>query len=206
VGRRLLITSDPDGREGKWEVAYKRSADGGDTWGPERWLTPGVDLFRLGTAVCLRAGAVLGSTLHVVWGSKTLVTPTPAGIHTWGKICYQRSTDGGATWGEPRRITAVNAPNGWATHAKICASGATVQLAWTVAPDGQDQPRAAFYLNSPDGGLSWGAPERLTSATDGECWVEAVGGTESYAVVLIRKDDKLYWRRRDLDADEGGRR
>jgi len=36
--------------------------------------------------------------------------------------------------------------------------------------------------------------------------VEAVGGTESYAVVLIRKDDKLCWRWRDLDADEGGRR
>ena len=28
------------------------------------------------------------------------------------------SDDHGRTWSEPRRITFVNAPNGWATHAK----------------------------------------------------------------------------------------
>ena len=72
----------PYSRAGKWEVTYKRSADGGDTWGPERRLTPGVDLFRMGTAVS-------GSTHHVVWGSRRLVTPTPAGTHTWGEI-YSR--------------------------------------------------------------------------------------------------------------------
>jgi hypothetical protein len=292
----------PDSRDGKWEIYYRRSDDKGTTWGPERRLTSGVNLFRLGTAVS-------GSTIHLVWGSNSLVRPTPAGTHTWGEICYKRSIDGGDTWGPdlrltqpeasamrpaiaasgkyvhvtwfdrrdskkdwdwkvyykrstdagatwgpdirmsntpthtrhpqivaltqgrvcctwedgqffdggqwlgdpglyvslsanngqtwstPRRITFVNAQHGWATHAKAFAFGPRIHLAWTDAPEGTDRPRAAYYMTSPDAGLTWGTPERLTSASDGESWVQAVTGTESYAVVVISRSDRLLYRR-----------
>lgn len=89
----------PDSRDGSWELYYKRSVDGGESWGPDTRLTHGVDLFRLGTAIS-------GSTVHVVWGTKRLVVKTPGGTHTWGEIYYKRSSDAGVTW-EPdvRRTT-----------------------------------------------------------------------------------------------------
>ena len=294
----------PDSRNGTWEVYYKRSTDGGDTWAEDVRLTPGVDLFRMGTAIS-------GATLHVAWASRSLVVPTPAGTHTWGEIYYKRSTDDGATWGpdvrltvpdssamrpsiaavgenvhliwfdqrdktglldwriytkrsvdggatwepdvelrgtparfphhpqivasqggrvcaiweegqvfdgakwsgdpalyacvsddhgrtwsEPRRITFVNAPNGWATHLKSHACGSRVDLAWTDAPEGTHGHRAAYYMASLDGGLTWEAPERLTSPTNGDCSAESVGAGESAVVVVIARSGALHYRRR----------
>ena len=239
----------PDSRNGTWEVYYKRSTDGGDTWAEDVRLTPGVDLFRMGTAIS-------GATLHVAWASRSLVVPTPAGTHTWGEIYYKRSTDDGATWepdvelrgtparfphhpqivasqggrvcaiweegqvfdgakwsgdpalyacvsddhgrtwSEPRRITFVNAPNGWATHLKSHACGSRVDLAWTDAPEGTHGHRAAYYMASLDGGLTWEAPERLTSPTNGDCSAESVGAGESAVVVVIARSGALHYRRR----------
>lgn len=294
----------PDSRNGTWEVYHKRSTDAGATWGEDTRLTPGLDLFRMGTAIS-------GATVHVAWASSSLVAPTPAGTHTWGEIYYkrsvdrgatwepdvrltvpeasamrpgiaasgdsvhliwfdrrdatalldwrihyQRSVDGGATWepdvelrraperfphhpqivatpggtvcavweegqvfdgehwsgdpalhscisqddgrtwSEPRRITFVNAPNGWATHPKTHAAGSRVHLAWTDAPDGTDAHRAGYYMTSPDGGLTWGVPERLTFASDGQCGVEGVGGSETSAIVTIGRSGTLHYCRR----------
>ena len=53
-------------------------------------------------------------------------------------------------------------------------------------------------MTSPDGGLTWEQPERLTLASEGNWWGEAVGGTGSYAIVLMRKPDVLFYRRRDV--------
>ena len=296
----------PDGRNGTWEVYHKRSTDGGDTWGEDTRLTPGVDLFRMGTAIS-------GSTVHVAWGSKTVTPRTPEGyIHTWGEIYYKRSTDGGATWeetlrltvpdtsamrpsiavsgeyvhltwfdrrdsngcydwdiyckrsadggktwgpgvrmshtgkhsrhpqivatpggrvcciwedgafldgtkwsGDPalyaslsedngetwtkqERITFINAPNGAATHSKSFACGSRVHLAWTDRPEGDDGPQAAYYMTSPDGGTTWEKPERLTLASDGDCLGSAIGGTESYAIALIKESDTICYRRAKL--------
>ena len=105
------------------------------------------------------------------------------------------SADNGQTWDAPRRITFVNAPHGWATHAKAFALGSRIHLAWTDAPDGTQESRAAYYMTSRDGGLTWGTPERLTSPSDGETWAQAVTGTESYAIVVVSRSDRLSYRR-----------
>jgi hypothetical protein len=64
----------PDSRNrGLWEPYYKRSTDGGKTWGEDIRLSPGTDLFRLGTAVS-------GSCVHVVWFNKHLLEKVPAGL------------------------------------------------------------------------------------------------------------------------------
>lgn len=300
----------PDHRNGGWEMYHRRSTDGGASWGEETRLSPGVDLFRPGTAAT-------GRTVHLAWGSRSSVEPTPAGTHTWGEIYYTRSTDAGATWepiqrltlpdrsamrpgvaaqgrfvyltwfdrrdakdlldwsiwtkrstdggatwgpdvrlsgreshfahhpeivatpggrvcciweggqefdghrwfgdsalyarvsedrgrswGPAERITFVHAPTEWATHAKVAARGARVHLGWTEAPDGKDRPHAAYYMTSPDGGRTWQPPERLTEATDGECGVQSVGGTEDYAIVVVGKADELWYRRRAITAPE----
>jgi len=337
--RSAGLRSPAPSRDGAWEVYYKRSTDAGKTWGPDTRLTPGANLFRLGTAIS-------GSTIHVVWGSTSLVLPTPVGTHTWGElyyirstdggvtwkptvrlttpdcsamrpgiaavgrasgdyvhvtwfdrrdskevwdwdIYYKRSTDGGATWGsdvrmtstpyhsrhpqivatpgptgpgrvcciwedgsfvtgtkwegdsalyaavsddngetwsEARRLTFTNTPNGRATHSKTYASGSRIHLAWTDSPEARPRrrrtpeaseplgegsqegspepagPQAVYYMTSPDGGLTWEAPERLTTASDGSCLGEGVGGTGSYAIVVIKQSDTLSYRRRNLPA------
>jgi Neuraminidase (sialidase) len=110
------------------------------------------------------------------------------------------STDNGKSWEKPRRITSVNAPHGWATHAKSYACGPRVHLAWTDAPEGPAGPRAAYYMTSGDGGLTWEKPERLTLASEGESWAAAVAGTDSYAIDLVRRSDALFYRRRSIAA------
>ena len=108
------------------------------------------------------------------------------------------SLDNGATWQKARRITNVNAPNGWATHPKALAAGARIHLAWTDSPDGQAAKHAAYYMTSPDGGLTWGPAERLTTAADGPCGIESVGGTELYAIAVISRAAQLQFRRREM--------
>ena len=114
------------------------------------------------------------------------------------------SKDNGKIWTKPQRITFINAPNGWATHAKSYAHGSRVHLAWTDAPEGTNRAQAAYYMTSPDGGLTWGNPERLTLASDGNWLASAVGGTESYVIELMGKSDILYYRRRDIAAFQKG--
>jgi hypothetical protein len=43
----------PDSRNDGWELYYMRSTDAGKTWGKEVRLTPGIDMFRFGTAVSI---------------------------------------------------------------------------------------------------------------------------------------------------------
>ena len=300
-----------DSRNGGWELYYMRSTDAGKTWEKEVRLTPGIDFFRFGTAIC-------GKDLHIVWSSRTRIEKVPAGTSTWTwtwgdihHICshdggvtwekpvrlnqkpdttvrpavavfgqfvhvawcdqkaarqkpgwdidiyYRRSTDGGATWdpevrmtntgkntrhpqiiatpgnrvcciwedgqifdgagmvGDPalyaavstdngqtwrktERITAINAPNGFATHAKAYAFGSRVHLTWQDAPEGQDKPRAVYYMTSADGGLTWQAPERLTEISEENWGTGAVAGTDSWAVVELARESDLWYCRRDL--------
>ena len=144
----------PDSRNGTWEVFYKRSADGGKTWGPDTRLTPGVDLFRMGTAIS-------GTAIHIAWGSKAAVVPTPAGTHTWGETYYLRSTDNGKTW-EP--IARLTSPQASAMRPAIAASGQFVHLTWFDRRNSKDIWDWDVYTKrSTDGGATWEPDVRMTA-------------------------------------------
>jgi hypothetical protein len=171
-----------------WEIYYKRSTDGGATWGPDVRMTR--------TPTHTRHPEIVttpGDVVCCIWEDGQVFEGTrwegdPA-------LYAAVSTDNGQTWRAPRRITMANASHGFATHPKVAVSGKRVHLAWTDSPEG---PEAAYYMTSPDGGVTWGEPERLTFAADGSCPAEAVGGSDSCAVVLIRRLDTLCYRRRDI--------
>jgi Neuraminidase (sialidase) len=173
-----------------WRIYYRRSTDGGATWEPEVELHVAPDAFPHHPQIVVTPDG----RVCAIWEQGQ----TFDGEHWSGDpgLHSRVSHDNGETWSEPKRITSVNAPNGWATHAKTHACGSRVHLAWTDAPDGQDAPRAGYYMASPDGGTTWDAPERLTMASDGTCGVEGVGGGEAYAVVSIARSGRLYCRRR----------
>lgn len=83
---------------------------------------------------------------------------------------------------------SVDAPNGWAMHAKVSAPGSTVHLAWTDVLDGQDLPRAPhrgkLETFRPSAGSSWwkGVKRMIPRTFDAEAalrddrWIRGLAG------------------------------
>ena len=105
-----------DSRSGGWELYYMRSMDAGATWGKEVCLTPGIDIFRFGTATS-------GKNVHLVWGTRSRLEKVPAGhstwTWTWGDIYHLCSSDGGDTW---ERAVRLNRKSGTAMRPVVAAS------------------------------------------------------------------------------------
>lgn len=131
-----------DNRDGNYEVYYKNSIDGGDTWSADLRLsnTTGKSL--------MPAIALSGSVVHVVWYDST------AGNR---EIYYKRSTDGGINWGADIRLTNNSASSEYPT---LAVSGLTVHVAWNDYRNGTIPN--LYYKRSTNGGLSWGTDTRLS--------------------------------------------
>jgi len=94
-----------DFRGGRWAIYYRRSADGGATWEPEQQLvSPGLEETNRPQV------AVLGKTVHVVWMDNRDGNGQCYIIPHCTEVYYLRSTDAGASWDRPRRMTFNNQP------------------------------------------------------------------------------------------------
>jgi len=132
-----------DGRDGDFEIYYKRSTDGGLSWSSDVRLTyaPGVSRFP--------SPGVSGSVVHVVWEDAR---------NGNSQIYYKRSTDDGATW-DPDTCLARST---WGSYSPAIASqGDTVHVVWY---DNRDKPYypEIYYKRSTDSGRSWSPDTRLT--------------------------------------------
>jgi hypothetical protein len=79
-----------DDRDGNGEVYYKRSNDGGSTWGADVRLTTD------GSVSSTPSMAVFADTVYVTWADNRDGN---------FEIYFKRSTDGGSTWGADTRLT-----------------------------------------------------------------------------------------------------
>ncbi len=105
-----------------WEIYYKRSQDGGATWGPDIRLTraPGLSL--------RPSLAVSGPDVYVVWGD---------GRDGTIQVYAKRSTDGGTTWGPDKRLTRTfGNPLGDVLRPAVAAAGGSIYVIWTDRRDG----------------------------------------------------------------------
>ncbi len=137
-----------DERDGNIEIYYKRSTDGGLSWGTDIRLT-------YNSAVSFYPSvSVLGSTVHVVWFDSR------DGNY---EIYYKRSTDGGLSWGTDIRLTNNSAGS---YVPSFSVSGSAVHVVWYDDRDGNNE---IYYKCSTDGGLSWGTDIRLTNNTAASC-------------------------------------
>jgi len=131
-----------DNRDGNWEIYYKRSNDGGNTWSNDFRLTsnPSSSLYP----------SIYGfsSNIHIVW------VDDRDGNY---EIYYKRSNDGGNTWSNDLRLT--NNPQE-SFYPSIFVSRSNVHVTWTDSRDGN---REIYYKNSIDGGNTWGQDIRLTN-------------------------------------------
>jgi len=134
-----------DDRDGNFEIYYKRSLDGGNSWGNDIRLTYTPSYTWHPSLIAA------DSILHLVYYDYA---------NGWWEIYYQRSTDLGSTWEQPVRLTNDHAGSFWAT---ICSKDTVLHLAWY---DGRDGNWQIYYKRSEDNGSTWGVDTRLTFTND----------------------------------------
>lgn len=132
-----------DSYEDNPDVYYKRSTDGGISWGPEIKISSGAGSTRYPMV------AVSGQVVHVVFDDDR---------HTGSEVYYRRSSDQGVTWGPETRLTNVT---GASYFCSIAVVDQNVHITWEDSRDGPY--REIYYKRSTDGGLNWGADTRLTN-------------------------------------------
>ena len=131
-----------DERHGRGEVYYKRSTDGGDSWGSDVRLT-------FDDQSCYSPTiAVNDDSLHVTWqddrdGNK--------------EIYYKRSNNGGTTWGDDVRLTNATELSGTPI---ISLHDTIIHVVWIDDRDGNYE---VYYKRSINNGDSWGVDTRLTN-------------------------------------------
>jgi len=172
-----LVWSDSrDGRN--CEVYYKRSLNGGLTWGSDVRLTTIDSAYSGVTSV-----TVLGSQVHVAWMDRRDQNY---------EIYYKRSSDGGSSWGPEIRLSHDTS---YSYTPSIAASGSLVHVAWT---DRRGTPEI-YYARSTDCGLNWDPEVRLTSALIGSYAPSIAASGQNVHVVWCDERDgggpEIYYKR-----------
>ena len=129
-------------RHGPAEIYYKRSSDGGATWGTDTRLTNNsANSFSPSIATS-------NSDVNIAWFD-----------HRDGndEIYSKHSADGGLNWGVDTRVTTNAAVS---NYPSVSVSGSKVHLVWFDERDGNTE---IYYNRSTDSGATWGADFRLTN-------------------------------------------
>ncbi len=166
-----------DHRDGNGEIYYKRSADGGATWGADTRLTNNTSS---SLSPCV---AVSGAQVNVVWYDNRDGN---------FEIYFKRSTDGGVTWGTDTRLTN-NSSDSYGQSAS--ASGTRIYIVWTDYRDGNEE---IYHKYSTDGGTTWSADMRLTNNTSSSGYPSvAVSGLLVNVVWQDNRDgnNEIYYKR-----------
>ncbi len=136
-----------DNRNGSYEIYYKRSTDGGISWGTDTRLTTNNNILSPGPSV-----AISGTTVHIVWWD----TRNGGGI----EIYYKRSADEGVSWGPETRLTNAF---GTSSTPSLSVSGSVVHVVWQDERDSQFAFAEIYYKRSTDGGITWEPDRRMTN-------------------------------------------
>lgn len=146
-----------DTRSGNLDVFYKRSADGGYTWGPDVRITS--DL----TWSWYPSLAVSDSSVYLV-------------ALSGGLIC-RRSADCGLTW----QGVVTLSPDAYLTPGpSVTASEYGVHVSWVSSRDGNEE---VYYKRSTSRGTTWGPDVRMTFDDHTSCDPSvAASGNCVYAV------------------------
>ena len=148
-------------RDGMFRLYYKRSDDGGKTWGADAPLSSATGPIEHPTI------AVSGLVVHVAWHDVRDGFP---------RVRYRRSLDRGRSFGADTALALVS---GGSAHASIAADGPDVHAVWVDSRNGQGE---VYTRHSSDDGASWGSETRLSDLPhDSYVPTIAVSGDHVYA-------------------------
>ena len=180
-----------DHRDGNDEIYFKKSSDGGITWGPDVRLTNTSK-----ASDCPDITVSPNGHIHVVWRESHGTGPQgqPHQIH------YMRSEDGGNTWMDVKQLTAYPASYAY-TYCipAICSDSQRLYLVWHDNREGGwHNP---YYKISTDDGATWSADARLSNerisshlpsvASDGAGGVHVVFSSNNGATT----NSRIYYKR-----------
>lgn len=156
-----------------WGIYYKRSTDGGESWGADTRLT------NKGVNCAYPAIAVSGSTVWVMW--QTLGFSAP--------LYYKWSIDNGQTWGEDIALTDGG---GSAYNPSIAVWGDVIHIVWE---DHRDNDFAkVYYRRSTDGGRTWREDIKLSDQRGSQEPLVAVAGDNVHVIWKgTDKDDQVLY-------------
>ncbi len=142
-GNNVYVVWDDDTYGANKEILFKRSTDGGATWGVIQRLTNNAGVSQHPSV------ATSGSNVYIIWQDDS-----PGN----NEIFFKRSTTNGTGWEAARRLT-TNA--GSSELPTIAASGDSIYVAWMDDTYGGNLE--ILFKRSTDNGTTWEAVQRLTS-------------------------------------------
>ncbi|UCE36709.1 MAG: hypothetical protein JSW00_14510 [Thermoplasmata archaeon] len=163
-----------------WEIYYKRSTDGGNTWSDDMRLS-NADNNISGTPNIVCEGDIV----HVVWGdARDSVGTMYYGYG--GAIYYKKSVDNGNNWTNDTRISDTKVK---AFVPSIAISGNYVYVAWN---DKRDYVNDEIYFKrSIDQGETWENDTRLTFSENITSYIPDIAAMNE-SVYITWEEDNYY--------------
>jgi len=143
-GLNVLVVWE-DRRDGNKEIYFKRSSDGGSSWGSDTRLTNNTEDSEKPSI------SVSGENVHVLWSDRRDGND---------EIYYKRSTNSGVSWQADIRLTNYILFSGYVS---VWATGSFVHCTWQESRDGNYE---IYYKRSTDAGGNWGPDKQLTIQED----------------------------------------
>jgi hypothetical protein len=153
---------------GSPEIYYRRSINGGVTWGNVKRLS-----WNSGGSYTPAIAADSNDNIHVVWHDDT-----PGS----SEIYYKRSTNGGVSWSGANRLTWSS---GVSYNPAITAdSSDNLHIVWHGFSPGSLE---IYYKRSTNGGVAWGSAKRL-SWTSGDSQIAEIAVDTSDNLHVVWQD------------------
>jgi len=159
-----------DNTSGNFEIYYRKTTDGGATWGATQRLT-----WNSGSSYSPAMAIDSSNRIHIVWHD---FTPNDF----YAEIYYKRSTDGGTTWLPAQRMTWTSGSS--LSPAIAAVSSQTIHVVWDDDTPGNNE---VYHKKSTNGGANWSPAKRL-SWTSGQSAYSALVIDSTNAVHVIWRD------------------